>query len=167
MYDYKKAFLLAAGFALVLPACTSELLPGAGARKTRAQWIAAAHRGDPQAQYIVGESYCCGRGIAYNTDRAIAWQCRAAVQGHRDAQFALANIYGGRQKLTTRLLQAGKGHKNLGKAYVWYTAAMVQGHEAAGAERAEIMKELDAQQLAAARRAATRWSRVQCPPIES
>ncbi|MCG6871514.1 MAG: sel1 repeat family protein [Gammaproteobacteria bacterium] len=152
---------------LLLAGCAGSLAPGAGARATRAEWLERAQQGDPQAQFVVGRSYCCGRGIAYNTERAVAWYCRAAVQGHAEAQFELAKIYANRLKLTTRLLSAGKSFTDRERAYIWYTAAMVAGQAGAEEHRAQLMEGLEPADLSRARRAATRWRTTVCPPIET
>jgi len=128
--------------------------------------MSQAQKGDIEAQYRVGKSYCCGPGIAYNTDRAIAWLCRAAVKGHRDAMFELADIYAGDIGTTAKLLSLGRGHENEIKAYMWYTAAMIRGHPQAEARRKSVMSELNETELAEARRASTRWTQEKCPNVD-
>jgi TPR repeat protein len=149
--------------ALTVASCAT---PGAEGREVRARDMPQAQKGDVDAQYRVGRSYCCGSGIAYSTERAVAWLCRAAVKGHRDAMFELADIYAGDIGTTAKLLSMGRGHQDEIKAYMWYTAAMVQGRPKAEARRAEVMRTLDDAELAEARRAATRWTQEKCPAVE-
>ncbi len=49
----------------------------------------AALKGDAQAQYELGNSYCCGNGGFFNTEEAVKWWCKAARQGHRKAKRKL------------------------------------------------------------------------------
>jgi len=160
------AALAALATAAVLVAGCGSLAPGAEGREVRAHWMADAQRGAAEAQYRVGSSYCCGRGITHNTQRAVAWLCRAAVQGHRDAEFELANIYAGRISTTDRIMSAGLGYDDPVQAYVWYTAALIHGHPLADQSRADILPHLSSGQQQEARTASTRWARAQCPPIE-
>lgn len=54
----------------------------------------AADQGDAVAQFQLGEAYCCGKGF-YDTDEAIRWWCKAAVQSHFKAQQRLRVKLGG------------------------------------------------------------------------
>jgi len=154
------------GLAMALLAGCGTTGPGAAERETRSRWMSEAQRGGAEAQYRVGNSYCCGRGITHSTQRAVAWLCRAAVQGHRDAQFELANIYAGRIATTDKVMSVGLGYDDPVQAYVWYTAAMIQGHKLAEQYRIDALARLKPAQQQEARLAATRWTQVQCPPVE-
>ncbi len=75
--------------------CATPILSGisaAAAEEKRQKWSAQAKEVNPEAQYHVAETYCSDRGAIYDTDLAIAWYCRAAVQGYTAAQYKLANI---------------------------------------------------------------------------
>ena len=49
---------------------------------------APAQQGDADAQFRLGNSYCCGTGF-YSTEEAIRWWCLAAAQGHELAAAKL------------------------------------------------------------------------------
>src|SRR5579883_3354246 len=74
-----------------------------GARTTadiakRNNYMSRAEAGDPEAQFKVGESYCCNTGGvsgAYDNQKATEWLCRAALQGYGPAQYRLGRIYSG------------------------------------------------------------------------
>lgn len=51
-----------------------------------------AEKGNPEAQFALGNSYCCGDGGFWDTKLAIEWWCRAAAQGHASAKARLAEL---------------------------------------------------------------------------
>ena len=61
------------------------------AQDERARWAAAAQSGEAEAQFRMGQSYCCGDSGYFDTDIAVSWWCRAAAQGHVKAREALQN----------------------------------------------------------------------------
>ena len=50
----------------------------------REQLTPRAEQGDTQAQFDLGEAWCCGTGF-YSTEEALKWWCRAAASGHEGA----------------------------------------------------------------------------------
>jgi uncharacterized protein len=52
-------------------------------------WRPLAEKGDPDAQFNLGQSYRLGRGVPTNLAAAKTWFERAANQGHVDAQTTL------------------------------------------------------------------------------
>lgn len=48
-----------------------------------------AQAGNIEAQYQLGNSYCCGDSGFWDTKQAVYWWCQAAKQGHADAQVRL------------------------------------------------------------------------------
>lgn len=52
-----------------------------------------AQQGDAQAQYELGQLYENGSGIYANSNEAIKWYQKAALQGHLDAQYRLGMCY--------------------------------------------------------------------------
>jgi cell division septation protein DedD len=52
-------------------------------------WRPLAEKGDPDAQFNLGQAYRLGRGVATNLSAAKTWFARAAAQGHVDAQTTL------------------------------------------------------------------------------
>ena len=45
--------------------------------------------GDREAQFQLGNSFCCGKSATLDTDEAIRWWCLAAIQDHPGALAAL------------------------------------------------------------------------------
>jgi cell division septation protein DedD len=54
-----------------------------------ATWRPLAEKGDPDAQFNLGQAYRLGRGVPTNLAAAKTWFERAAKQGHVDAQTTL------------------------------------------------------------------------------
>jgi cell division septation protein DedD len=52
-------------------------------------WRPLAEKGDPDAQFNLGQAYRLGRGVSTNLAAAKTWFGRAAAQGHVDAQTTL------------------------------------------------------------------------------
>ncbi len=64
-----------------------------GDMKTAYQaFLAAAEKGDAEAQYYLGTMYLDGFGTKQNFAEAAAWFRKAAEQGDADAQFELSNM---------------------------------------------------------------------------
>ena len=50
-----------------------------------------AENGDRESQYQLGNAYCCGtEGGFWDTAEAVKWWCKAAAQGQKDAEAAIA-----------------------------------------------------------------------------
>lgn len=54
-----------------------------------ATWRPLARKGDPDAQFDLGQAYRLGRGVPVDLAQAQAWLQRAAIAGHLDAQTTL------------------------------------------------------------------------------
>lgn len=99
----------------------------------RGQYLEAANKHDPEAQYRIGESYCCGSNHLFNNREALRWLCRAARQGHVLAQRKIGDIYRsdkGLDFLTEYIKE--KDHPNRlpqddAVAFAWYSRAALQG----------------------------------------
>lgn len=61
--------------------------PDAGAAMSPLQESALA--GDREAQFRLGNTYCCGTSGGLDTNEAIRWWCLAAIQKHPGAIAAL------------------------------------------------------------------------------
>eukprot|EP01104_Vermistella_antarctica_P003739 TRINITY_DN139_c1_g1_i2.p1 TRINITY_DN139_c1_g1~~TRINITY_DN139_c1_g1_i2.p1 ORF type:complete len:323 (-),score=79.73 TRINITY_DN139_c1_g1_i2:102-1070(-) len=71
-----------------------------------------------EAQYLIGECCCLGRGTDSDTSAAAKWYRLAAKEGHALAQYRLG-----------RLLACGDGvEKNEEEALKWYRKAAAQGN---------------------------------------
>jgi len=78
--------------------------------------LAAAKRGDAEAQFNVGVSYANGEGVSKNLFQAVYWFRKAAEQGHANAQYNLGVCY-----------YDGEGvSKNLFQAVYWFRIAAEQ-----------------------------------------
>jgi len=115
--------------------------------------LAAAEKGDVNAQAALGELYNRGVGINRNAPEAAKWYRRAAEQGHLDAQVTLGWMYnagtgvpqdfmeaikwfelaakqghpGAQNNLGVLYRQERGGEKNVGKALMWFQKAADQG----------------------------------------
>ena len=52
-------------------------------------WRPLAEKGDPDAQFNLGQAYRLGRGVPLNLPLAKSWFERAAASGHLDAETTL------------------------------------------------------------------------------
>ena len=77
----------------------------------------AAARGDPRAQYVLGNMYRQGWGVTADASMAALWYERSAVQGDVDAQVALGEMHYAGQGVP-------KDHK---KALDWFRRASITG----------------------------------------
>jgi TPR repeat protein len=85
----------------------------------RAEQIARplAEKGDPRAQYLLGQLYAKGLGLAPNPYEAARWYRRAAEQDDPESQAALGQSY-----------EYGRGvSRNYGEAARWYRMAADRG----------------------------------------
>ncbi|HAZ08197.1 MAG TPA: hypothetical protein DCZ01_06690 [Elusimicrobia bacterium] len=76
-------------------------------------FFSAATKGDPLAQYRLGEMYSFGRGVRQDSSKAIVWYNKAAAQGDIDAQNNLGVMYYDR--------------RDYGKALKWFLGAARAG----------------------------------------
>jgi len=77
------AFLLWSAFA----GMTSEEVKAFEGYKTKAE------NGDASAQYILGDCYASGKGVARDLSEAVKWYRKAADQGNAEAQSLLGDCY--------------------------------------------------------------------------
>jgi len=57
------------------------------------EWLAAAEKGDPHAQHMLGFLYANGRGVPIDPEATVRWWTKAAEQGFPPAQFTLGSLY--------------------------------------------------------------------------
>ena len=81
------------------------------------QYRIAAEQGDADGQYKTGECYYYGRGELKNEVAALNWFRKAAVQGHIESQYWLAEY-----------CRHWGGANNEAEAAMWYRKAAEQGH---------------------------------------
>lgn len=75
--------------------CYSSLLlatppiKSAPSQQTIEQITQLAQKGDPTAQYLLGQRYFKGNGVSQDSKIAAEWFIKAGDQGNADAQFQL------------------------------------------------------------------------------
>lgn len=88
-----KIFCLAL-LCLILTSCESAADKSSIDNAARLRLREAADKGDKEAQYELGNAYCCGRpGGFWDTTEAVKWWCKAAKQGQPEAAAAIVNIH--------------------------------------------------------------------------
>jgi hypothetical protein len=78
---------------------------------------AAAEKGDPKAQFLIGLQYKAGDGVDKDAAEAAKWLRQAAESGHTEAQNALG-----------AMLAASKEPSDVAEAEKWLQAAAGQGN---------------------------------------
>lgn len=112
----------------------------------RNQWRKLADQRDAEGEYRLGMSYCCGYGPGHTNTIAYKWLCRAALQGHEQAQFQLGRMLG--NGIKKRPLSTPQ---HVDFAYMWYGLAAAQGDQMAMGYLAALERTMTSQQLARAR----------------
>jgi uncharacterized protein len=85
--------------ALAAPAAAGPVEDGIAAYRDKAYakaaefWRPLAEKGDPGAQYLLGDLYAEGKGVERNDATAFMWYQRAANQGEPRAQYNLGASY--------------------------------------------------------------------------
>ena len=111
-----------------------------------ARFAEAAAKGDPRAQWELGQGYLKGIGVTQDDRKAAEWFKKAANQGHAGAQSALSQLY-----------FSGRGvSRDYIRAYTWASiAAGLSGNQNEELkEMAYVMTEL---QLRAAQQRISNW----------
>jgi hypothetical protein len=87
-------FFRAVGLCWLLAGCSTPISDNQISYQNaqRMTYREKAAQGDKDAQYILGNSYCCGEGGFWDTAEAVAWWCKAAGQGHDGASQRLAQM---------------------------------------------------------------------------
>ncbi len=133
-----------------------------------------AAAGDAQAQYDLGNTYCCvvtGQSTTaasvYDNDKATYWLCKSAHQNYGPAQLKLARIYSGQliegvrlMKRATALFAERKTAPAL--ALMWARLAASNGVEGAAAYRDELQESASTTELERAARLTLEWHDAPC-----
>lgn len=139
----------------LLAGCVGAAPEGADVARDRlivSNNIDAARSGDAEAEYRVGDALCCAVDEGerfYDTRGAVAWLCRAAVQGHGPAAYKLGEIYSGEVVSGIRVLRrVGRtgtgGGADRAVAYSWFRRAEVLGVDGARDAGSELWAALNA-----------------------
>ncbi len=116
-----------------------------------------AERGDPWAQFALGQRYAHGEGVPRDFRKAVEWYRKAARQGHPAAQYSLAlNLdtkdspenpevwlrLAAAQGHAEAQVELGRIHERGSEAATWQREAMKWYREAAAQGHAEAQSDL-------------------------
>ena len=128
-----------------------------------------AEEGDAEAQYRLGESWCCSIGHPthiHNNQTATEWLCKSAHQNFAAAQLELSRIYAGRPfqyNSMKRLIEKAEGAPtNLPAALMWARLAQSNGDDDAADLIKTITDEMSVDELALADQMSKTWSSQPC-----
>lgn len=95
MAEQRMKILTGLIFCLFLASCATQPLENqmSYAQSQRELWQEKAEDGDAEAQYQLGNAFCCGKeGEFFSTKEAVKWWCKAKRQGHSGAREALVRV---------------------------------------------------------------------------
>jgi len=83
-------------------------------------WRSVAIKGNPDAQFNLGQAYKMGRGVPADLKQAEEWYRKAAVQGHEEAEanYGLALFENGKRTEAVQWLERGVARGNPRTQYV-------------------------------------------------
>lgn len=132
------------------------------------EWREPAKKGDPDAQFNMGQAYKLGRGVKQDLNLAADWYQRAAKQGHLQAADSLGHLYHYQGKvkealpyletssargepraqylLATELFNGVNAPKDWVRAYALMTRASSSGLSPASRSLAEMDKHIPLEQ---------------------
>ncbi len=158
---------------LVLAVCTAFAAPASYAFQDDYVWqerfktqMVDAEKGNPDAQYDIGEMYEKGSGVQTDVKKAFSWYEKSANQGHVKAQFKVAYMYYKGVGVETNISKAhqimekpanegnvraqfylgqmyekGDGVKqDLDEAFTWYSRSSLGGFKSADDALADLKK---------------------------
>ncbi len=149
-----RAAVLSLLLAPFMAGCAGVATEGANIAKDQVvanKHLEAAQAGDAEAQYVVGNAYCCsvneGDGF-YSTPIAVDWLCLSAAQGYAPAMRKLGKIYSGDVidgvRAMRRVAQGLAGTStNNAVAYAWLTKAAQRGDADAAEEAADLWDDMN------------------------
>lgn len=110
----------------MLAGCSDKEAP----KDETAKLAEAATSGDPEAMYLLGQHYCCGLTPGKSDEKALAWWCQAAREGHSEAQFELGRLYQVEDlpMMARSRYEFFRVKKNNVTALAWYSVAAKNGH---------------------------------------
>lgn len=148
------------------------------------QLLSAGERGDPGAQFELGNRYLNGSDVAQDNFEALRWFTLAAEQENANAQYNIAVMYlngigvikDPQQAINWFLRAADNGDppsqftlgvalfngqlgvpQHTAEAYKWFTLAGAAGHQAAAANAVLVQEMLPAADVMAMQEAAKAW----------
>jgi uncharacterized protein len=122
-------------------------------------WRPLAERGNPEAQFILGQMYNTGRGVSQDHAEAVKWYRRAAEQGDVLAQAVLGAMYGGEEGVPADYVQS----------YMWLNlaasrASTQEDRDMALEARNLVETKMTSEQIAEAERLAREWKPKRASP---
>ncbi len=86
-------FLVFLVFCLLLASCsTVHNNKTSYTQAERLKWHEKAKAGDAEAQFQMGNAWCCGHSGFFSTKEASYWWCQASQQGHSAAKAKLVQL---------------------------------------------------------------------------
>jgi TPR repeat protein len=107
----------------------------------------AAVQNHYKAQLALGKNYLDGNGIKKDVKMAESWIRKSAEQGHHKAEYEMGMLY--RDGIAVK--------KDAKEAYMWFELAAKQDHVFAQQARDALAKTMKAEEIAAAKLAASNW----------
>lgn len=143
----KKNILLTLASTVLLSSCVNVITNAAKSTykvHVRNSLLAEAEAGDAEAQFKVGNAYCCGYGAVYDNKEATKWMCKAARQGYVPAQKKIGWIYRSDQGFAapTDKIRYASLENNDALAYAWYSIAAKSGDKKANKAREKVAQHL-------------------------
>ncbi len=106
-----------------------------------------ADKGDPEAQYDLGEAYLKGEGVVQSEKEAAKWYYRSAMQGYVDGQIAMGFVYrGGNGMQMDKVL-----------SYMWFDLATKNGSSEAFSLRNDEAWSMTQSEIDDARAKSHKW----------
>ncbi|MDC1208165.1 sel1 repeat family protein [Litorivicinus sp.] len=106
----------------------------------RLEWLLAAEKAHPTAQFNLGLLFSEGKGVKQDWDEAYNWFIQSAKSGHDLARFSLGIMYFNGQGV----------EQDYSRAYLWAGLAAQLGNESGRKLRDAAAKKLNSEQLSVA-----------------
>jgi TPR repeat protein len=161
MNNFKTTLVVLA--VVTLCGCISSAIEGghiAADTSARSGYEKDAIQGNKEAQYKLGESWCCSTdkksGSAYDTVTAVKWLCASARQGYAPAMYKLGKIYTGDlidgirllRRATTGINESMSGNTvSMPVGFAWLKLASTYGSEDAAERLASVKKDMNVTDL--------------------
>jgi len=139
--------MVAPGFALT----DAELL---------ARQLAAAEKGDAEAQFKLGERYTYGRGVNQDLNQGFEWYRKAVTNGYSLDIEKIAKYYYVNLGFFKGMQDDAKISVFTEQAYLWFSIEAMQGVKSAASYRDKLEKELTVEQIAHAKSLAKSFPKV-------
>jgi len=110
-------------------------------------FLVESEEGAAKAQFVLGDVYRKGQGVAQDHKEAVKWYRKAAEQGDEPAQYSLGFMY-----------RFGEGiAQDYKSAHMWFNIAAANGDSDAVKNRDILAKEMTPSQIEKAQDMAREW----------